>query len=96
MNASERLAAALARARPELAGDEAQALAREAALELRRWGHDEHEIQRERVSRMHGEPGSWGSLGCLFWCESCHVSQLLVLGETGSPVGRGRSGRGSA
>ena len=90
------MAAALTRARPELAGDEALALAREAARGLRRWGHDEHEVQLERVSRMPGEPGSSGSLGCLFWCERCHVSQLLVLGETGSPVGRGRSGRGSA
>ena len=84
MNASEQLAEALARSQPELAADEARlrALAREAARGLRRWGHDEHDVKLERVSRMPGEQGSSGSLGCLFWCESCHVSQLLVLSET--------------
>jgi hypothetical protein len=85
VQANERLAQALARARPELAGDAAglQGLAREAARELRRWGHDEHELQLERISRIPGEQGSSASLGCLFWCESYHVSQLLALSGTG-------------
>lgn len=71
----------LIQAWPELAGAEGRrrGLAREAARELRRWGHEGHDIQLERVSRMPGEPRT---LRCLFWCEICHVSQLLVLRET--------------
>lgn len=81
MSTTKQLAEALARAWPQLAGTEgdAQGLAREAARGLRRWGHDDHDIRVERVSRILGEPGF---LHCLFWCESCHVSQLLVLSET--------------
>lgn len=72
------LAVALARAWPELAGrdDEAQKLAREAERQLARWGHGrEHELFLERASGF-GEPPV---LRCLFWCETCHVSQLVVL-----------------
>ena len=82
MNASEQLAEALARSQPELTADEARlrALAREAARELRRWGHSDCDVQLEWVRR---KPGAPDSLSCLFWCESCHVSQLLVLSEAG-------------
>ena len=84
VQASERLTQALAQARPDLVSDEGRlrALACEAARELRRWGHDGHELTLERVSRIPGAPGSSGFLHCLFWCESCHVSQLLALGGT--------------
>lgn len=82
MNSAERLAEALARARPEFAGDETRlrALAREAARGLRRWGHSDCDVQLEWVRR---KPGAPDSLSCLFWCESCHVSQPLVLSEAG-------------
>ena len=80
MNAAERLAEALTRACPELSGAEgaAPALEREAVRELRRWGHADCDVQLEWVRR---KPGAPNSLSCLFWCESCHVSQLLVLSE---------------
>lgn len=81
MNTSERLAEALTQASPELADAEgaAPALAREAVSGLRRWGHADCDVQLEWVRR---KPGAPSSLSCLFWCESCHVSQLLVLSET--------------
>ena len=74
-------AGALERALPELSGDgsELQRWARAAQRELNRWGHEAHELTLERVDRG---PGS-GALRCWFWCESCHVSQLLVLDEPG-------------
>lgn len=80
MNAKERLAGALTRACPELAGAEgaAPALAREALRELVHWGHADCDVQLEWVRR---KPGAPNSLSCLFWCESCHVSQLLALSE---------------
>lgn len=79
MSTTEQLAAAPERARPELSEDgrELQGCAREARRQLARWGHEEHELTLERVDRR---PGS-GGLRCWFWCESCHVSQLLVLDE---------------
>ena len=55
-------------------------LADRANQELAAWGHAGHELTLERVSRLPGEPGA---LGCLIWCEGCHVSQLLVLPEPG-------------
>ena len=81
MNDAEQLAAALTRAYSELAGAEgaAPALAREAVRELRRWGHAGCDVRLEWVRQ---KPGAPDSLSCLFWCESCHVSQLLVLNET--------------
>ena len=76
MTTTEQLAAALRRAWPPLSARRAPGLAREAERELRRWGHAGHEVSLERVGRISDEPGS---LGCLFWCENCHVSQLVVL-----------------
>lgn len=75
----EQLADALQRAQPRLAGtaERAQELAGEAKRELARWGHAGHELVLERI---HRPPGGSEALRCLFWCESCHVSQLLVLG----------------
>ncbi|MDE2968458.1 MAG: hypothetical protein OXS30_13350 [Chloroflexota bacterium] len=75
----EQLAGALEREQPQLSAAEgrAQGLAREAQRELSRWGHDAHELTLERVQRS---PGS-GALTCWFWCESCHVAQLLVLDQ---------------
>lgn len=75
----EQLAAALEREQPQLSEAEgrAQGLAREAQRELSRWGHDGHELTLERVQRS---PGS-GALTCWFWCESCHVAQLVVLDQ---------------
>lgn len=55
------------------------ALAREALRELAHWGHADCDVQLEWIRR---KPGAPSSLSCLFWCESCHVSQLLVLSET--------------
>jgi len=77
---TEQLAEALQRARPDLAGAEggARGWAREAERELRRWGHDGHVVTLERVSPVAGQAGA---VGCLFWCESCHVSQLMVLSQ---------------
>ena len=46
---------------------------------LRGWGHDEQDVKLERASPMPDRPSS---LGCLFWCEVCHVSQLLLLSKT--------------
>ena len=77
MTTTEQLAEALAQARPALDGG-AQALARRAERELRRWGHEGHVVDLERVTLVAGRPGA---LRWLFWCESGHVSQLLVLDE---------------
>lgn len=81
MTTTEQLASALERAWPDLSriDGETHELAREAERQLSRWGHAGHELTLERVDRG---PGS-GALRCLFWCESCHVSQLLVLHEPG-------------
>jgi len=75
----EHLASALATVCPERSGTglNMHGLAREAQRQLRRWGHEGYELTLERVDRG---PGS-GPLRCWFWCESCHVSQLLVLDE---------------
>ncbi|MXY71482.1 MAG: hypothetical protein F4Y97_00420 [Dehalococcoidia bacterium] len=77
----EQLAGALDRAQPQLSEAEGRArwLARVAQRELDRWGHEAHELTLEQVDRR---PGS-GALRCWFWCESCHISQLLVLDEPG-------------
>lgn len=79
MSASEQLAGALERVLPELSGNESelQRWAHAAERELNRWGHEAHEVTLERAGRG---PGS-RALRCWFWCESCHVSQLLVLGD---------------
>ena len=81
VSTAEQLAGEIERLQPELAGDERglQGLAGEARSQLARWGHEEHVLTLERVDRG---PGS-GALRCWFWCESCHVSQLLVLDEPG-------------
>ncbi len=81
MNTIEQLASDLQQFRQELSGEEIElrGLAREAQRQLRRWGHEGHELTLERVARG---PGS-AALRCWFWCESCHVSQLLVLDEPG-------------
>ncbi len=78
MTTTEQLAEALQQAWPDLAGAEGgpRGRAREAERELERWGHQGHVFSLERVSSVAGRPGA---LGCLFWCESCHVSQLVVL-----------------
>ncbi|MYB21696.1 MAG: hypothetical protein F4Y29_04090 [Chloroflexi bacterium] len=77
MDTTDPIAAALAQARPELVngGRTANALAREARRALERWGHGEHELVLERVSAF-GDPLR---LRCLFWCESCHVPQQVIL-----------------
>ena len=79
--ASEPVAKTEARDWPQLASADSpvQGLAPEAERELRRWGHGDHDVRLEWVSRIAGESGT---VSCLFWCESCHVSQLLVLSET--------------
>lgn len=71
------LAGALKRAQPQLSGAEGltQELAHEAQRELSRWGHEGHELVLDRVQ----QPPGAGALSCWFWCESCHVAQLLVL-----------------
>ena len=81
MSTTEQLAGALERILPELSGNGAALLrwARAVQRELNRWGHEAHELSLERADRG---PGS-GALRCWFWCESCHVSQLLVLDEPG-------------
>ena len=77
MPASEQWAGALERVLPELSVDESelQRWARAVQRELNRWGHEAHDLNLERVD--HG-PGS-DALRCWFLCESCYVSQLLVL-----------------
>ena len=79
MGATEQLANDLQHVCPELSRDGRAllGLAREARRRLRRWGHEGHELSLERVDRG---PGS-GALRCWFWCEGCHVSQLLALDE---------------
>ncbi len=81
MIASEPLAKTVARDWSQLASADgaAQGLTAQVERELRQWGHSDHDVRVERVSRITG--GS-GAVSCLFWCESCHVSQLLVLSET--------------
>ncbi len=79
---SEPLANEESLAWPELADAHStvQGLARHAERELRQWSHGDHDVRLERVSRI---PGESGAVSCLFWCESCHASQLLALSETG-------------
>ena len=47
-----------------------------ANVELRTWGHGEHQITLERVMPFFGDPRV---LNWAFWCETCHVSQLALL-----------------
>ena len=79
MGASEQWSRALERVLPELSSNESEwrRWARAVQRELNRWGHEAYELTLERADRG---PGS-GALHCWFWCESCHVSQLLVLDE---------------
>lgn len=53
-----------------------------AAPELRRWGHAGHEVALERAVAYFADPGR---LRCSFWCETCHVAQVVLL-----PAGGGR------
>ncbi len=85
--ASEPAAQTEARQWPQLASANSAApgLARQAERELRQWGHGDHDVRLERVSRM---PRESGAVSSLFWCENCHVSQLLVRRETGVRYGK--------
>lgn len=47
-----------------------------AAAELRRWGHAGHEVALERAVAYFADPGR---LRCTFWCETCHVAQVVLL-----------------
>ena len=49
--------------------------------ELSAWGHAGHEVTVERVLPFFGDPGvlSWHC-----WCETCHVSQLVLLARRGA------------
>ena len=58
--------------------DEAQAaavLAERVNHELAVWGHAGHEVALERVKPFYGDPGV---LRLTFWCETCHVSQMML------------------
>ncbi len=47
-----------------------------ANRELERWGHGDHEVTLEQVRPFFGDPEV---LNCSFWCETCHVSQVVLL-----------------
>ena len=80
----KQIEAALAEAEPQTDSERngLPLLAERANRELARWGHDGHDGHELTLERVDRGPGS-GALRCLFWCESCHVSQLLVLHEPG-------------
>jgi len=69
---------AIARVEPPCSdGPNGLALMAEAVNgELSAWGHAGHEVTLERVLPFFGDPGvlSWHC-----WCETCHVSQLVLL-----------------
>lgn len=77
MDTTEPIAAALVRTRPESAVDErtVNEPTREARRALESWGHGDHELVLEQVTVFGNPP----RLRCLFWCESCHVSQQVML-----------------
>lgn len=52
------------------------ALVDRANQELRTWGHGDHEVSLERVSPFFGDAAV---LHWSFWCESCHVSQIVLV-----------------
>jgi len=77
VDTTEQIAGAIAGFGPELASSEGPAdhLAREVRRTGEGWGHGEHVLVLEQVTAF-GDPPR---LRCLFWCESCHVSQHVML-----------------
>ena len=51
-------------------------LLRRANADLRRWGHAGHEVVLERAVAYFADPRI---LRCTFWCETCHVAQVVLL-----------------
>ena len=51
-------------------------LLRRASADLRRWGHAGHEVALERAVAYFADPRT---LRCTFWCETCHVAQVVLL-----------------
>lgn len=86
----ERVEAGLAQAAPETKykASALALLAGRANNELSAWGHTGHEVTLERVIPFFGDPRV---LRWVFWCETCHVSQLASLSrpepESASPTG---------
>ena len=59
-----------------VASFDAARLAEQVNDELAAWGHAGHEVALERVKPFYGDPRV---LRWTFWCEACHVSQVVLL-----------------
>ena len=57
-----------------------ESLYRRADGELDAWGHQGHQITLERAKAHFADPSV---LRCVFWCDSCHVAQVVLLGAPG-------------
>ena len=66
------------------AATDAARLTEQVNIELAAWGHAGHEVALERVRSFYGDPGV---LRLTFWCETCHVSQVMLLARPASSSG---------
>lgn len=64
-----------ARAAAMNAAADAARLTGQVNHELAAWGHAGHEVALERARPFYGDPGV---LRLTFWCETCHVSQMML------------------
>jgi hypothetical protein len=51
-------------------------LLEQASAELREWGHSGHQIMIERADVYFADSNV---LRCAFWCQTCHVAQVVLL-----------------